>query len=141
MNARGYSLLEVLIVLAIAAVIAVAAAPAIGSTVERMALRSDVRNVTTELRRLRDTALDRQADIIITLAGDGTLAASDGSAIPVAAGTAVQVLPASTAASPARLVIAWDGAISGGLRLTRGRSTAEISAEPLTGRLVAQGAR
>ena len=71
MNARGYSLLEVLIVLAIAAVIAVAAAPAIGSTVERMALRSDVRNVTTELRRLRDTALDRQADIIITVAGDG----------------------------------------------------------------------
>lgn len=141
MNARGYSLLEVMIVLAIAAVVMLAAAPAISSTVERMTLRSDVRSVTTELRRLRDAALDRQADVILTVGGNGALVASDGTIIPLAAGTVVQIVPASAATKPARLVIAWNGAISGGLRLARGQSVASIAAEPLTGRLLTQGER
>ena len=141
MSERGYSLFEVLIVLAIAAVIMLAAAPAIGSTVERMTLRSDVRSLTTELRRLRDIARDRQSDIVITLAGDGSLSSTDGSAIVLAPGTVAQLQAASGATTPARLVIAWDGTISGGIRLTRGRTSADIGAEPLTGRIFAQGAR
>ena len=141
MDARGYSLLEVLIVLAIAAVVTLAAVPAISSTVERMTLRADVRTVTTELRRLRQVALDHQADVIVMLGGDGALTASDGTAINLASGTAVQIVPASAVPKPARLVIAWDGAISGSLRLMRGPNEAKIAAEPLTGRLISLGAR
>ena len=141
MSARGYSLLEVMIVLAIAAVIMVAAAPAIGNTVERMTLRSDVRSVTTELRSLRDQALDRQADIVVTLNGEGALAMSDGNTINLAAGTIAQILPANAATKPARMIVGWDGAISGGIRLSRGRSVTDIAAEPLTGRLITRGAQ
>lgn len=129
--------MELLVVLAIMALIVVAAAPAIGGTVERMTLRSDVRTLSSELRRLREQALDRQADIalMVSSSAGNQLTASDGSAIALASGTRLQIL----AAINKRLIIAWDGSISGAVRIVRGRTSADIIAEPLTGRLISRG--
>lgn len=135
--ARGYSLLELLVVLAIMALIVAAAAPAIGGAVERMTLRSDVRTLSSELRRLREQALDRQADIALTVSGlaGNELTASDGSTIALAPGTRLQILSTGNK----RVIIAWDGSISGAVRVARGRTSADIIAEPLTGRLISRG--
>ena len=53
---RGYSLLELIVVLGIMALVIVVATPTVQASVERMTLRSDARTVMTALRRLRAVA-------------------------------------------------------------------------------------
>lgn len=141
-NAAGYSLLELMVALAIMGLIIAVAAPAVGASVERMTLRSDARAVTQELRRLRERALDRQTDIVVTASGSAAnaLAASDGSALTLASGTQVEIVP-TRRGLPAQLRVSWDGRIMGAVRVSRGAASSRIAADRLTGRLRAETAR
>lgn len=127
---RGYSLLELIIVLGIMALLLVVATPVVQASVERMTLTADTRALMTVLRRLREVALDQQTDIVLNVAGGAAheIAASSGETIVLTPGTAVRTRS---------VVIAWDGTISGTLYLSRGASEVTVAAEPLTGRPIA----
>lgn len=130
---RGYSLMELIVALAIMALIVVVATPAVQASVDRMTLRADARAVMTELRRLREEALDLQSDITLTVAGDASnaLRASDGSTLEVTAGTSIGAHD---------VTVAWDGTIRGEIVLSRGGAEAFVAADPLTGRPTQRGA-
>ncbi|MCE9521368.1 MAG: type II secretion system GspH family protein [Alphaproteobacteria bacterium] len=131
----GYTLLELLVVLSIIALIAVVAIPAAGGSVERMTLSSDARAMTTQLRRLREQALDTQSDIVLTVSGSAANVAnvSGAEAIAMSSGTSLEISP--------RFTIAWDGTVNGTMRLSRGDAAARIVADRLTGRLVVEASR
>lgn len=128
---RGYSLMELLVALAIMAVIVVVATPAVQASVDRMTLSADARTVMTALRRLREEALDRQIDIAVSVPGSAAseLAVSTGEVVTLSSGTSVRAAPAQG------VVIAWDGTIRGTLTLARGSREVRVAADPLTGRL------
>jgi prepilin-type N-terminal cleavage/methylation domain-containing protein len=127
---RGYSLLELIVVLGIVALLIAVATPTVQASVERMTLTADTRTLLTALRRLREVALDQQTDIVLSVAGDAAneIGVSNGEIIVLTPGTAVQMRS---------VVIAWDGTITGTVNLTRGDADATVAAEPLTGRPVA----
>lgn len=127
----GYSLVELLVVLAIMSLIVLVAVPAASSTVERMTLSADARTLATRLRALRTVALDRQTDIVLTATTDG-LAPSQGPAIELSSGTAIEIAQGGT---DRRFVLRWDGTASGAITLTRGESSLRIAVDRLTGRL------
>ena len=131
----GYTLLELLVVLAIMSLIAVVAIPAVGGSLERMTLSSDARALTMQLRMLREDALDRQVDISVAASGsaENVLSVSNGNAIALASGTHAEI--AAAPGTPPRFAIAWDGTMTGTIRLTRGNASARIAADRLTGRL------
>ena len=129
----GYSLVELLVVLAIMSLIVLVAVPAASATVERMTLSADARELTTALRTLRAQALDRQTDIAVSPTNAGNvLVTSSGAPIALSSGTAVET---------SRVVLHWDGTITGAIRLTRGASTLRVSADRLTGRLAVETLR
>lgn len=127
---RGYSLLELIVVLGIVALLIVVATPTVQASVERMTLTADTRALLTELRRLREEALDQQTDLVLTVAGGAAheIEVSSGETISLTPGTAVRMRD---------VVIAWDGTISGALYLSRGAREVAVAAEPLTGRPIA----
>lgn len=129
---RGYSLLELLVVLAIAAAIVVIATPTVQTSVDRITLSADVRAVMTALRRFREEAMDRQVDITLGVRGGAAseISVSTGETLALTAGTTVRAAPAQG------VVVAWDGTIRGTLRLARGSREATVAADLLTGRLV-----
>lgn len=139
-STAGYSLIELLVVLAIMGLLAVIAVPAVASSVERMTLSGDTRALTTELRALRGRALDRQVDISLSVSGGApnVLAVSDGGTIVLAGGTQAEISAPGAGNTPQHFVIAWDGTMTGSLRLSRGGSSARIAADRLTGRLVVE---
>lgn len=133
-RANGYSLLELVVVLGVAALLAFVAAPAVGAWIDGATLRSDARTAMNEIRRLREQALDRQTDIAVPVSAGAAhvLAASNGEAISLSQGTS---------ATSMGLAIAWDGTVAGRLALRRGGTTLVVSADPLTGRLTVEGAQ
>jgi prepilin-type N-terminal cleavage/methylation domain-containing protein len=131
----GYSLVELLVVLAIMALVVLVAIPAASSTVERMTLSADARTLTTELRALRTTALDRQTDIVLTAGVEG-LVPSQGEAIQLSSGTIVEI---AQAGSESAFVLRWDGTASGALTLRRGNASLRVEVDRLTGRLAVWG--
>lgn len=126
----GYSLVEVLVVLAIMSLIALVAVPAATATLERMTLTADARTLATELRALRTIALDRQTDIVIA-EGPGGLAVSRGGVIALSSATRVELLGTGSAK---RFVLRWDGTSSGVVTLSRGAAKLRLTADQLTGR-------
>jgi prepilin-type N-terminal cleavage/methylation domain-containing protein len=130
---RGYSLLELIVALAIMSLIVVIATPAVQASVERMTLRADTRTLMTELRRLREEALDRQTDITVTVTGSApsALQASTGSTIALTPGTSIR---------SQGVTVAWDGTIRGTITLARGAAETSVVADPLTGRPAQRGA-
>ena len=131
----GYTLLELLVVLAIMSLIAVVAIPAVGGSLERMTLSSDARALITQLRRLREDALERQIDITVASSGsaENLLSVSNGGSITLASGTHAEIVASS--GTPQRFAIAWDGTMTGAIRLSRGNAVARVTADRLTGRL------
>ncbi|MEQ1867261.1 MAG: type II secretion system protein [Alphaproteobacteria bacterium] len=131
---KGYSLLELIVVLGIVALLIVVAAPTVQASVERMTLTADTRTLLTALRRLREQALDQQADIVLNVAGGAVdeIEVSNGETIALTPGTAVRMR---------NVVIAWDGTIAGTLNLARGEAEVAVTAEPLTGRPIAGAQR
>ena len=136
----GYSMLELLVVLAIMSLILVVAIPAASGTLQRLSLSSDARLVASNLRNLREQAADQQSEITITAPPGraGVLSVSNGSEILLAWGTTAQILSRNDRSQSLRL--SWDGSVSGSVMLTRSGSTIRISADRVTGRLILEGA-
>lgn len=126
----GYSLVELLVVLAIMALVVLVALPAASSTVERMALSADARTLTTALRALRTTALDRQSDIVLQATAQG-LVSSQGKAIQLSPGTSIEM---QGGGSEGAFVLRWDGTAAGAVTLRRGNASLRIAVDRLTGR-------
>lgn len=116
-SSAGYSLLELLVVLAIMALIVTVGVPAIMGSFERMTLTADARAVATALRGWRDAALDEQKEITIAPAG-----------LPVSAGT-------EAAMGAKSIVFSADGPAGADIRLTRGGSSVRVRMNRLTGRV------
>ncbi|MFM9862305.1 MAG: Tfp pilus assembly protein FimT/FimU [Micropepsaceae bacterium] len=119
--ARGYSLLEVLVVLAIMGLIAAVAAPLVVGSIDRVTLNTDAREVATRIRALRETALDTQNEVAV---GPGDLELSPGTEIGFPKGG---------------ITVAADGTAGGTLRLTRGSASVRVVVNRLTGRIVVEG--
>lgn len=126
----GYSLIELLVVLAIMSLVLMVAVPAATATVERTTLSADARALTTALRTLRTAALDRQTDIVLTTTSAGhALATSQGASIRLSSGTAIEI-----AGNDRRFLLRWDGTASGTIDLRRGDASVRVTADRLTGR-------
>lgn len=128
-GAAGYSLLELLVVLAIMGLIATVAVPAVVGSVDRVTLTADARATATKLRAWRNVALDGQTEVAVTADG-ARLTASHGDTLDLSSGT---VADDSVVISPV-------GASSGAIRLTRGASSVIIAVDAITGRVtIVQG--
>lgn len=121
--ARGYSLLEMMVVLAIMGLIAVLALPALTGAGDRVTLTADARAIATQLRALREEAQDRQSEITLTPAD-----------LNVSAGTQVSIGGATA------LVIDADGSLAADLRLTRNGRAIRVVVNRLTGRITVEDA-
>lgn len=118
--ARGYSLLELVVALAIMGLIAAVAAPVVIGGIDRVTLNTDAREVATKLRALREAALDSQREITVT-EGD----------FDVAAGTRIEF--------PKRgFVIGADGTAGATLHLVRGDASVRVVVNRLTGRVAVE---
>ena len=133
----GYSLLELLVVLAILGLVAAVATPLVSTSVERMTLNADARLLATRLRALRELALDQQKEIVLTADGAGVLAASNGEEIRLSSGTSIDVIAQRGQIS--QFTIGADGTPSGRLRLSRGAAALGVTTQSLTGRVVVEG--
>lgn len=122
-GSAGYSLLELLVVLAIIGLIVGVAVPTLIGGSDRMVLAADARAVATQLRTWRDDALDEQREI--------SLSAAD---LPLSAGTSAD-LGAKT------FTIGADGGAGIRVRLTRGGTSMTVSMHRLTGRVTVEDGR
>ena len=115
----GYSLLELMVVLAIMAILATAGLPMAARSLDRLSLDGDARLVATRVRQLRETAMDLQKDVSLQVRGSGSreLISSDGTRIPLSASTSVSIV---TDAPDGRLLLGWDGSVSGVIVLSNG---------------------
>ena len=121
--ARGYSLLELVVALAIMGLIAAVAAPAVIGGVDRMTLNADARAVATKLRALRETALDTQSEVAVVA-------------------SQFDVSPGTTVALPkGGFIIADDGTAGATLQLARGGVAVRIKVNRLTGRVTMESPR
>lgn len=127
-DTAGYSLLELLVVLAIIGLIATIAVPSVAVSLDRVTLTADARAVATRLRAWRNVALDQQAEIRIA-ADAGRLTASNGESFDLSQGTVAD------GAGAAELVISPVGASSGAIRLKRGQAAVTVAVDPITGRV------
>jgi general secretion pathway protein H len=139
-STAGYSMLELLVVLAIMSLILVIALPAASGNLQRLSLSSDARLVASSLRSLREQAVNRQSDIVLTVssARPDVLLVSSGGEIALTWGTGAQIF--SRGNRGRSMILSWDGTVAGTIVLTRGGSTMRISADRLTGRVTVEGA-
>ena len=119
----GYSLLELLVVLAIIGLIVGVAGPALVDGGDRIVLAADARAVATQLRTWRDKALDEQKEIPI--------AATD---LPLSAGTSANF-------GAKGFTIGADGGTGVRVRLTRGTTSVIVVMNRLTGRVTLEEVR
>lgn len=129
----GYSLLELMVVLAIIGLITAIAVPSAATSLERMTLSANARDLVTQLRTLRETALDQQTEQVVTFK-DGVFVLSNGATLSISPGTSAEV-------EGERFVVGADGVPGGAIRLARGGSSVRIVTHPLTGRIAVEVAR
>lgn len=115
----GYSMLELMVVLAIMAIVATAGVPYAFRVADRLTLEGDARLVASRMRLLREAAMDRQKDISVSVsnADASELLTSEGDTIRISDGTSASIV---ADAPGRRLLLGWDGSVSGVLVLSDG---------------------
>jgi type II secretion system protein H len=129
MNARGYSLLELLVVLAILGLIAALAVVPISASIDHMRLSDDARVLAGALREAREEALNQQRDIALTIDAQtpNKIASSSGGRWTLSGDSIVSLTGAHAFAFHA------DGTASGGaFRIARGSAHAELRIDDVT---------
>jgi len=127
----GFTLLELLVVLAITGLMISIAMPFTVRTIENAELRADAREVVSDLRQLRQRAIDRQEAIEVTSLSEN--------AWPQA-GRAVRHRARFVAEGRARTLVFYpDGTSSGGtLRLREGSRSVDVNVAWLSGAITSE---
>lgn len=136
----GYSLLELMVVIAIMAIVATAGLPYVSGSLDRFSLEGDARRVASQIRLLRETAMDLQKDITVAPRADGAseLVTSEGMIIPLSGSTTVTIV---TDAPDGKLLVGWDGTVSGAIVLTDGNRKFRLRQKGILTPLVVEAVR
>jgi len=144
---RGYSLMELVVVLAILAVAVALVAPAVGRTVDDVRVRAELAGVAGFLRAAREQAVTRRQTLEVALDPESRLLllrrpGREGEA-PVQASRAVSALLRVEADPAMPRVTFLPHGMSSGARFTieaPGPRAYVITVDPLTGRVTTQRA-
>jgi general secretion pathway protein H len=143
----GFTLMELVVVLALIAVAAALVAPAVGRTAEDVMARAEVASVAAVLRGAREQAVTRQEIVEVSLDRDARSlllrrAGRDGLDAPPARRAFAALLRVDSAATPSAITFLPQGMSSGG-RLTvetAGPRRYVVTVDPLSGRVTTQRA-
>jgi prepilin-type N-terminal cleavage/methylation domain-containing protein len=129
---RGYSLLEMLVVLAILGLIAVVAIPPIGTSIDHMRLADDARILANALRDAHEQSLNQQRDISFTIGAPNSFQSSAGDRWILSDGSVLAfVAPAD---APRSFAFHADGTANAGtFRIVRGKVEADVHVDDITG--------
>ena len=139
-HTAGYSLMELMVVLAILALVMTAGLPFAVRALDSMTIESDARLLATRLRELRTAAMDTQRDIAVTLAAEpaSRLQSSDGQVLDLSRGTSASI----EAPGPRQaMVVGWDGSVSGRIVLSNGRKRLHLHQRAPYAPIVIEAAR
>ena len=144
---RGYSLMELMVVLAILAVAAAVVAPAVGRTAEDVRVRAELAGLAAFLRTAREQAVTRQQTVEVTLDPGAQIIWSrrpgrEGETGVQASRVVSSVLRVASDPAMPRLTFLPHG-MSSGARFTieaPGPRAYVITVDPLTGRVTTQRA-
>jgi general secretion pathway protein H len=126
---KGYTLIELLAVIAILAVIAGFAVPMVERTIENTMLQSDARALMVELRSVQTEAITEQIPITVTTAEKGGLQLSSGATFTLPSGSSVRLADGTS-----HIDFLPDGTSNGGqLLVARGEDSAPIDVHWLSG--------
>jgi general secretion pathway protein H len=132
----GYTLVELLVVLAIAALLVALAVPFSAESLARAELVSDARHVATELRKLEALAVSTNSDVTIMQSKTALMIVDGQPAVSSHIDSTVQI------AGPEPISFYPDGTSGGGrLLVSRDGETIAIGVEWLTGRIEIGGAQ
>ena len=134
MNALGYSLLEMLVVLAILGLIAAVAIPPIGTSIDHMRLSDDARILAGALREAREDALNQQRDVALTIdpQAPNKITASGRAQWMLSADSVTSFVAAN--GKPPTFAFHGDGTASGGtFRIARGKAHADLRIDDISG--------
>jgi general secretion pathway protein H len=144
---RGYSLMELVVVLAILAVATAVVAPAVGRTADDVRVRAELAGVAAFLRTAREQAVTRQQALEVALDSEARVlllrrpGRDDETGVQASRAVSPLLRVASDPARP-RLTFLPHG-MSGGARFTieaPGPRAYVITVDPLTGRVTTQRA-
>ena len=132
----GFTLLELLVTLAIAGLLLAIAAPRMAEAVARARVDVTARQIVTILRETRAAALEQARPIMFSIDGAGHGFAVAGKSFVVPAGQSLAYQPfAGPAAAPALGFLA-DGSSTGGAIIVSGGGTrSRVAVDWLTGRV------
>jgi general secretion pathway protein H len=134
MNAHGYSLLEMLVVLAILGLIAAVAIPPIGTSIDHMRLSDDARILAGALREAREDALNQQRDVALTIdpQAPNKLASSARAQWTLSADGVTSFIAAD--GKPRAFAFHGDGTASGGIfRIAHGKAHTDVRVDDISG--------
>lgn len=129
---RGFSLLEVLVVLLVLSFSAAVAAPALGRFMEGLAFRKSVQRIVACVQYARLMAITKGKDVTLALGEEGMQLQMSG---PVTEVRDLEPAPGGTLVmTPESFVFYADGgATPGALTYTQGERMTRIHLDPLTG--------
>jgi general secretion pathway protein H len=131
---RGFTLLEVIVVLLILSLGAAVSAPAIGRSLDSIRLRAEIAGFSAMIRHARERAITSRRTHTVVV-GNGELRVVDGEDVRRA-----RPLPAAWTidTTPPKLVLRFEpqGSSSGGeYHIVAGTISYRVSVDPLTGRV------
>jgi prepilin-type N-terminal cleavage/methylation domain-containing protein len=127
---RGYSLLEMLVVLAILGLIAVLAVPPISASIDHMRLADDTRILAAALREAREQALNEQSEVALTVVSH----AIEGAGQRWSLSDSATLTYAAAEGGPKTFAFHADGTANGGtFRIARGKAKAYVRIDDITG--------
>ena len=122
----GYTLMEVLVVLAIMGLIAAFAVPTAARTIDNVTLQSDARTVVVKLRQLENAAIETQQ--VVTVSGSDALTVSTGDTLSASGSSDVRLVGTN------EISFYPDGTSSGGsIAVERGSQTIVVEVAWLSG--------
>ncbi|MGF1641919.1 MAG: GspH/FimT family pseudopilin [Rhodospirillales bacterium] len=140
-TAKGFTLFELLVVLALVALIAAGSLPLLARGTGPAALKGAAQDVAAALRRARSEAVVRNTDVVLTVdVGERSFRVGDAAARALPATLAVELYTAQTeriAADAGGIRFFPDGSATGGeIVLADDRSKLNVQVDWLTGRVV-----
>jgi general secretion pathway protein H len=138
---RGFTLLELAVVMLVLALAAALAAPSVSRGVEAIQLRAEVAGVASFLRAARERAIARRDALEVAVDADGrglVLRSGGGGAIESTRRLAALRIAADPPRGPAVAFLAYGASTGGRFRLEApGPVVYTVTVEPLSGRVTA----